>query len=84
MTPRDVIGLWLDQVWTIPNNWGDDWRKVADDLLKRLDEQGLAVVPREPNEAMVDAVSDGGFYAYERIYRQYRAMLSAYSPDREK
>jgi hypothetical protein len=41
MSPREIIAEWLDYAYRD----GSD----ADDLLKALDEQGLAVVPKPRN-----------------------------------
>lgn len=101
-TPRDVIGLWLARVWMLRSTFPatSDWGNCADDLLKRLDEQGLAVVPKEPTKAMLDAgdieasshcVTEGsydrgygGSWEHEGTVEVWRAMLSAYSPERDK
>jgi hypothetical protein len=47
MTPRDVIGLWLDRLVKHYDADAGAGPETADSLLKRLDEQGMAVVPKE-------------------------------------
>jgi hypothetical protein len=46
MTPREIIGQWLQSAPWVHDPFGP-WTEVADDLLKALDEQGMAVVPKD-------------------------------------
>jgi hypothetical protein len=47
MSPRDVIGQWLPRTFRHLDPGETTWDELADDLLKALDEQGVAVVPKE-------------------------------------
>jgi hypothetical protein len=47
MSPREIIGLWLPRTFRHVDPGENTWDEVADDLLKALDEQGMAVVPKD-------------------------------------
>jgi hypothetical protein len=84
MTPREIIGQWLQSAPWVHDPFGP-WTEVADDLLKALDEQGMAVVPKEPtNEMMMAGYSLVGDLHYLTLQAQgwgdranviYKAMI---------
>jgi hypothetical protein len=55
MTPREIIGQWLQSAPWVHDPFGP-WTEVADDLLKALDEQGMAVVPKAGDQLLEEII----------------------------
>jgi hypothetical protein len=55
---------------------------LSENCLKRLEAEGMVIVPREPTEAMLRAGmsvrSDSDNLQIPNAYRAYRAMITAY------
>jgi hypothetical protein len=47
MSPREIIARWLPRTFRHVDPGENTWDEIADDLLKALDEQGMAVVPKD-------------------------------------
>jgi len=84
--------IWLDRFrdepWEGANTYDrEDYRGHTRAMLSRLDALGLAIVPKEPSEAMIEAGHVGDPLACDvedaaAVYpRIYRAMLSASSKE---
>jgi hypothetical protein len=59
MSPREVISKWLDGVW---EESGANWDFHAENLLKALDEQGMAVVPKDISRQPLDRDAADALY----------------------
>jgi hypothetical protein len=88
MSPREIIAAWLADL-PIGTMTCGNW---ADGILKALDEQGMAVVPKEPTQGMKLAaltelsdctVDEPKAAAWDAI-RAYRAMIETIRADARK
>jgi hypothetical protein len=58
MGPREIIAATLYRwIRNSPNDWGDACQEATDAVLKALDEQGMAVLPKPRNTPIADFIS---------------------------
>jgi hypothetical protein len=99
MGPREIIGQWIaeflaDMEYELPPDGGYDSASDADRLLKALDEQGMAVVPKAPTDEMKMAgyklVGDIHYVSFNMLKSPgwgdqageiYEAMIEAANPN---
>lgn len=82
MTPRTILLAWAESGgFAATHGAGATNEAIVDDLLAFLAREGVAIVPREPTEAMIvgGLKEERGMTAPKTLTRIWRAMMGTAS-----